>query len=160
MKRLIALSFAIVALSACGFRPLYGNTGFNGVVGGQNITVEEIAGRSGYLLRRHLIEDLSIGLPGLETPAELTVTLDEKLSRAALLPDGGVARSFFNATGYYALASDQGTITGKASVEIPYAATNTPYTDVSAQIDASQRAMLELSRQITDDLRIQTQNLK
>lgn len=160
MKRLIFLSLLIGTLSACGFRPLYGGVGFNGVVEGQNITVDEIPGRSGYLLRRHLIEDLSTGLPGLNTPAQLTVTLNEQLTRAALLPDGSVARSFLNASGKFVLASEEGTVSGTVSVRIPYAATSTPYTDVSAQIDASQRAMLELSRQITDNLRIQVQSLK
>ncbi|MEM5515677.1 hypothetical protein WNY37_01875 [Henriciella sp. AS95] len=160
MIRLICISIALSAVTACGFRPLYGDAGFNGVVEGQNITIGEIPGRSGYTLRRNLMQELSIGVPGLDEPAFLTVTFDEKLTRAALLADGGVSRSFFGATGRYVLETESGAISGSVNVEVPYAATATPYTDVSAQIDVSTRAMRELARQIADDLRIQVQNLK
>ena len=160
MTRLILPLLLAAMLSACGFRPLYADAGFNGVVDGQNITVSEIPGRSGYLLRRNLIQDLSTGLPGLDSPGELTVTLDDNLSRATLLADGGVSRSFFNASSDYVLVTQNGTISGSTSVRIPYAATSTPYTDVSAQIDASERAMTELARQIADDLRVQVYSLK
>ncbi|MEQ9315603.1 MAG: hypothetical protein RLN72_07110, partial [Henriciella sp.] len=154
------IATALSALSACGFRPLYGGADFNGVVEGQNITIAEIPGRAGYTLRRNLIESLATGLPGLDQPAVLTVTVDEKLTRAALQRDGAVARSFLNARGRYVLETESGAISGDASVQIPYAATNTPYTDVSAQIDASERAMTELARRITDDLRIQAQSMQ
>lgn len=160
MIRLVCISLALAALSACGFRPLYGDAGFNGIVDGQNITIAEIPGRSGYTLRRNLMEELAVGLPGLDKSARLTVTLDERLVRAALLPDGGVSRSFLGATGDYVLDTPDGAVSGSVSVEVPYAATATPYTDVSAQIDVSTRAMSELARQIADDLRIQVQNLK
>lgn len=160
MIRLIFLAAAMSALSACGFRPLYGGAGFNGVVEGQNITVDEIPGRSGYLLRRNLIESLATGLPGLDKPAVLTVTIDESLSRAALQADGGVSRSFLNASGRYVFQTSTGTVSGDAEVQIPYAATSTPYTDVSAQIDASERAMSELARRIADNLKIQVQQMR
>ncbi|MGB3626353.1 MAG: hypothetical protein WA989_11005 [Henriciella sp.] len=160
MIRFILLAAVVSALSACGFRPLYAGADFNGVVEGQNITIAEIPGRSGYTLRRSLIESLTTGLPGLDEPAFLTVTVDEQLTRAALQRDGAVSRSFLNATGTYVLETESGAITGDAAVQIPYAATNTPYTDVSAQIDASERAMSELARRITDNLRIQVQQMQ
>ena len=109
------------------------------------------------MLRRNLIQGLSTGLPGLDQPARLTVTLDEKLSRAALRADGGVARSFLNASATYVFELPEDAITGKVSVQIPYSAAATPYTDVSAQINASERAADELARRMIETLRIQVQ---
>ncbi len=157
MIRLILLAVFVTGLSACGFRPLYAGAGFDGVVEGQSIEVAEIPGRSGYSLRRQLIQQLAVGLPGVEGPARLTVVLDEGLTRAALLPDGAVSRSFKDARGEYILETSNGPVEGEVSVQVPYTATNTPYTDVSAQIDATERAMTELSRQIVESLRIQAQ---
>lgn len=160
MIRLVFLILAFAGLSACGFRPLYAGANFDGVVEGQSIQVAEIPGRSGYSLRRQLMQRLAVGLPGLDEPARLTVTLNESLTRAALLPDGAVSRSFKNAAGSYVLETPNGAISGDVSVQVPYSATSTPYTDVSAQIDASERAMTELSRRIVESLRIQTQKAR
>ncbi|MEQ8558032.1 MAG: hypothetical protein RIB03_06900 [Henriciella sp.] len=160
MIRLVAVLFALSTLAACGFRPLYAGQGGSGAVSGQNISVEEIPGRSGYNLRQSLIRDLSIGVPGLEESTVLSVSLKEDIARATLLPDGAVSRSFYNATGRYTLATADGAISGSASVQVPFAASQTPYTDVSAQTYAAERAMTELSRRITEQIRIQVQTQK
>jgi len=159
MKRFAVLSFALLCLAGCGFRPLYAGQSMGATVAGQNIIVAEVAGRSGYVLRQSLIRDRSTGLPGLEGPSTLRIRLAENVGRAALLPDGAVARSFINATGRYTLETDNGPIRGEASVQVPFSATNTPYADVSAQTQAAERAMEELSRRIVEQLRVQAQNL-
>lgn len=157
MIRLIPVLLASFALAACGFRPLYAGQGSSGGTG-QLIAIEEIPGRSGYMLRQALLRDLSTGLPGIESGAVLTVTLDERVDRATLLPDGAVSRSFYNAEGDYVLTTSQLAIQGDAKSQVPYAATESPYSDVSAQTYAAERAMKELSRKIVDQLRIQAQN--
>lgn len=158
MTRLLTLLLASLALTACGFRPLYaGQSGARGI-SGQYIDIEEIPGRSGYMLRQALLRDLSTGLPGIESGAILTISLDESVDRATLLPDGAVSRSFFNAEGSYVLTSSQGSIQGEAISQVPFAATESPYTDVSAQTYAAERAMHELSKKIVDQLRIQAQS--
>lgn len=156
MIRTFLICAALSGLSACGFRPLYAGTSFNGDSNGM-ISVDEIEGRAGYLLRQNLVRELAIGLPGLEEKAVLSVTVEENLTRAALLPDGAVARSFVLAEGDYALQTASGVITGSASVQVPYAAAQSPYADVSAQIQSTQTAMDELARKIVDDLRLQVQ---
>ncbi|WP_084396308.1 LPS assembly lipoprotein LptE [Henriciella aquimarina] len=157
MIRLITLLALLGCLSACGFRPLYaGQTGSN-AASAHNITIQPIPGRSGYNLRQALLRELSPGLPGLDGAAHLTISLNERIARATLLPDGAVSRSFINARGQYTLETDNGPIRGDASVQVPFAATATPYSDVSAQTYAAERAMAELSRQIVEQLRIQVQ---
>lgn len=156
MIRTLLLSAALASLGGCGFQPLYAGSSFNGT-SDNSIRVEEIEGRSGYLLRQNLVRELAIGLPGYDQQAVLTVQLDESLSRAALLPDGAVSRSFIIAKGTYFLESDAGVLEGDAEVQVPYAATNSPYADVAAQIQSSKSAMNELARQIVNELRLQVQ---
>lgn len=157
MKTNILLLAALALVSACGFRPLYAGQSSSSMVSGNRISVGEIDGRAGYALRQELIRELATGLPGVDGSAQLTVTLSEGITRAALLPDGAVSRSFIEATGFYVLATDDQTLSGDVSVQVPYAATLTPYADVSAQQNASERAMSELARRIVDTLRVQAQ---
>ncbi|WP_300377457.1 LPS assembly lipoprotein LptE [Henriciella sp.] len=158
MKHVIALLLGSLLLTACGFRPLYaGQSGLGGMTA-QNISITEIDGRSGYMLRQELLRELATGLPGVESDAILTITLSEDITRASLLPDGAVSRSFYTASGRYSLETGGVVLRGDADVQVPFAATLTPYTDVSAQSYAADRAMTELSRKIVDQLRIQAQN--
>ena len=158
IRFLSVLLLASLAVSACGFRPLYAGQAGSGPISEHSITIEDIPGRSGYMLRQALLRDLSIGLPGIESGAVLTVTLDERVERATLLPDGAVSRSYYAATGDYVLQTSTGTISGNAESQVPFAATQSPYTDVSAQSYAAERAMQELARTIVDRLRIQAKS--
>lgn len=160
MKQAACLFLALLLLAGCGFRPLYTGDGGGALANDGPIAVEEVAGRSGYRLRQSLVRELSTGLPGIEDGSVLTIDLQERISRAALLPDGAVSRSFYEASGAYVLQTSAGPISGKASASVPFGATNSPYTDVSAQTYAAERAMEELSRRIVSQLRIQVQNEK
>ena len=72
MKQFFALvAFALIA--GCGFKPVYA-TGAGATYGGA-ITVEPIDGRSGYILRRALQEELAIGLPNVTEAASLQMKL-------------------------------------------------------------------------------------
>ena len=158
MKQFVLALLASALLAGCGFRPLYAGQSGSGFVSSQQINVSEIPGRGGYRLRQELIRDLATGIPGVESGALLKIGLREQIERATLLPDGAVSRSFYNASGSYVLETSSGPISGRTSVQVPYAASRTPYTDVSAQTYAAERAMAELSRKIVEQLRIQAQN--
>ena len=158
MIKHLLLATAFAGLSACGFRPLYAGSSFDGVVEGQNISIAEIPGRAGYMLRRNLLQELATGLPGLTEPATLTIRLEENLERAALIPDGGVSRSFLVASGRYVLETETGALSGEEIVRVPYGQAPTPYSDVAAQISASESGMKELARRIVADLRMQVQS--
>ena len=151
MKRLLIV--LMLALPACGFQPVYAPGGTASFAAG-NITVSEIPGRSGYMLRQALQKELAAGLPNLAGPATLNVKLDENLTRLAFKPDGAAARSSLIARSSYALSTDEGSFSGSTEAEINFAVPDAPYGDISAQTSASDRAMRVLASRIVDDLRL------
>lgn len=160
MKNLLLASVAALMLAGCGFRPLYADGSFN-EVGEGLITVDEINDRSGYLLRRELLKELAIGLPGLNERANLKVALEEDLERITLLTDGSVSRSFLEGHAEFTLTTESGeAFNGDAQVQIPISATQSPFGDVAAQTESSARAMRELAGEIVDDLRLQLESAR
>lgn len=157
MKRfLIALA---LVLPACGFQPVYAPGGSASFASG-NITVKEIPGRSGYMLRRALQQELAAGLPNLNSPATLEVKLNDRLTRLQFKPDGAASRSSYSARADYLLAGENVSITGNTESETSFSVPDEPYGDISAQTNASDRVMRVLAGRIVDDLRLQlaTQN--
>ena len=141
MKQFFALvAFALIA--GCGFKPVYA-TGAGATYGGA-ITVEPIDGRSGYILRRALQEELAIGLPNVTEAASLQITVKENLTRLAFQQDGAAARSNVTLSGRYALSQ-----VGEVSFAVP----SSTYGDIAAQKSASERAAGILAKNIVDDLR-------
>jgi LPS-assembly lipoprotein len=84
MMRRIALAFALLALTGCGLRPLYG--GGSGSAVAQTlgtVTVAPIAGKSGWLMRNKLVDRL--GEAGTGTAAyRLDVTLNDNITAFGL----------------------------------------------------------------------------
>jgi len=154
--RQIPVLLAALVLAACGFSPVYKS----GEAANASIIVEEIPGRSGHILRKALLEQLAVGLPGLEDGATLTISLDEDLRRLALRPDQAASRTDIRAEGNYVLAFPDNAISGEVNVETSFNVPDAPYGDIAAQIDASDRAMNELARRITDDIRIKLATAK
>ncbi|KCZ59969.1 LPS assembly lipoprotein LptE [Hyphomonas chukchiensis] len=153
MKHFLA-AFAMLTLSACGFQPVYA-PGNSALAAGGPITVEPISGRSGYVLRRALQQELAIGLPGVTEPATLNVVLNENLTRLAFKPDGAASRSSLSATARYVLARDNSAISGSADAETDFSVPSQPYGDIAAQTSAADRTMRELAKHIVQDLRLQ-----
>jgi len=151
MKQLIAI-FAFALVAACGFKPVY-STGLDGNYDGA-ISVEKIPGRSGYMLRRALQEELAAGLPGIAESATLKVTLEENLSRLTFKPDGAASRSSVVARGRYMLFTDQDNIAGSVQTDVNFAVPDSPYGDIASQTGAADRAMRTLAKRIVDDLRL------
>ena len=152
MKRfLIALA---LTLPACGFQPVYAPGGSASFASG-NITVKEIPGRSGYVLRRALQQELAAGLPNLGSTAILEVDLEDKLTRLQFKPDGAASRSSYTAKASYVLAGETISIAGKSDAETSFSVPDEPYGDISAQANASDRVMRVLASRIVDDLRLQ-----
>lgn len=151
---LLAL-FALLAVSACGFTPLYANSGSSG-----QISVEEIEGREGHALRKALLEQLAPGLPGLDGPATLTVTLDSELYRLTLRPDEAAARTDVQSRARFVLDMGNDAVSGDIRAETSFNVPDAPFADITAQINASDRAMQVLARRIVDDLRISLANKK
>ncbi|MFN7056560.1 LPS assembly lipoprotein LptE [Hyphomonas sp.] len=152
MRQLLALLlFAFVA--ACGFQPVYAPSGGAFVSAGK-IEVAPISGREGHMLRRALLQELAAGLPGIEEPVTLTVSLNSNLSRLRLQPDGAASRSSVRANGNYRLQGSGTNLRGRVEVETGFLVPDSPYGDIAAQTSASDRAMRLLAKQIADDIRM------
>ena len=152
MKRfLIALA---LVLPACGFQPVYAPGGSASFASG-NIMVKEIPGRSGYMLRRALQQELAAGLPNLSTTATLEVKVSDSLTRLQFKPDGAASRSSYNASASYVLAGENISVRGSSDAETSFSVPDQPYGDISAQTNASDRVMRVLAGRIVDDLRLQ-----
>ncbi|MEL7040061.1 MAG: hypothetical protein AAGL90_00970 [Pseudomonadota bacterium] len=153
--RVFAIAFLCACLGACGFTPLYATNGQSG-----NISVSTIEGRAGHNLRKALLQELAPGLPGLDSSASLTIDLSEAIGRLALSPDESATRTDIIVRADYVLAFDDGAISGQSTAETSFLVPDAPFSDISAQIDATDRAMLILARRVADDLRIQMANLE
>ena len=154
MKQIV-FAFLALTLSACGFTPLYATGGSAG-----NIQIDQIDGRAGQALRKALLIELGPGLPGLEGPAQLNIVLDESIGRLALQPDEAATRTDIIVSAEYVLAYDAGTLAGRSDAETSFLVPDAPFSDIAAQIDATDRAMLLLARRIADDLRIKMANVE
>ena len=157
MMRQLALSALLLlglvpGLAACGFSPVY-SSDLSGT-GASSISIPEIKGRSGYILRRELVRELATGLPGVES-GTLIITLDEELRRLPLNLDGSATRTDVLATARYTLDTGEDAITGTADVVTSYSATPGQFGDVAAQQDGFERAMRLLTQEISSDLRAQ-----
>lgn len=153
--RQLAIAFLALTLTACGFTPLYAGGGNAG-----NINIETIEGRAGHALRKALAQELAPGLPGLEGPASLNIVLKERIGRLALQPDEAATRTDIIVSADYVLAFEGNALSGKSAAETSFLVPDAPFSDIAAQIDATDRAMLVLARRIADDLRIKMANAK
>jgi len=152
MKQL-AIALLALAVSACGFTPLYATGGSAG-----NIEIGTIEGRAGHSLRKALLQELAPGLPGIDDRAVLQIELSERLGRLALQPDEAATRTDIVVSADYVLAYGDTAISGRSAAETSFLVPDAPFSDIAAQIDATDRAMLLLARRIADDLRIKTAN--
>ena len=146
-----AIALLALAISACGFTPLYAN----GVSAG-NIEIGTIEGRAGHALRKALLQELAPGLPGVDGRGVLQIELDERIGRLALQPDEAATRTDIVVSADYVFAHGDTAISGRSSAETSFLVPDAPFSDIAAQIDATDRAMLILARRIADDLRIKT----
>jgi LPS-assembly lipoprotein len=87
MTRAVTLAVAILALSGCGLRPLYGGGSGSAVSSTlRSITVAPIPGQSGWLMRNKLAQRLGESGSGT-ADYRLDVTLDDNITSYGLRSD-------------------------------------------------------------------------
>lgn len=93
MKRILPL-LALVVLSACGLRPLYGGGGQGAVAQGLGaVEVAQIEGKGGWLMRNALNDRLAAMRSNGAAPRyKLVVRLDDQISGFGLRSDAAVTR--------------------------------------------------------------------
>ena len=149
--RMLALAAAL-ALSACGFQPLYApQPGAGPGIG--HVQIATIPGRSGHTLRQELDRLLRVGAESGPSRT-LDITLTEEISNLGIRTDESATRADLRLTARYVLAGVagepplQGTASSVVSYEIPTAA----FGEIAAQDDARERAANLLAQRIRSDL--------
>lgn len=139
-------------VSACGFTPLYGDSG--GSVGLRRIAVVGQDDRLGYRLREQLEDALGFDR---SVPAQHRLTTEVVQNRRPLgrRIDDTATRYELTVRAAWTLAPVSGAsppLTGTETVTVTYAAADQPYAAIAAQQDGEDRAAAELARLIRLDL--------
>lgn len=143
------------SLAGCGFEPLMGQASHPAVQSDlQRIRVATIPDRSGQILRNHLLDAMSPrGLQGPELYV-LSVTLSEPRREVAIRRDDTASRLAYVASVAFVLrdTSSRPIYNGSSSSETTYEVTNSEYATLSSQASARDRALLEVSADIRQQI--------
>jgi LPS-assembly lipoprotein len=151
---LALLSVAAVALSACGFTPLYAQPG----VGPGLASIQTIApdGRLGYLVRESLDDELAYS-PGKPASYRLELNLVEHRVPRGLRIDNVASRYEYTVEAHYrlvAIAGGEVVREGLVKAEVTYDEAGQPYAGIVTQQDAQARVAAEVARKVRLDLSI------
>jgi len=155
--RIAGLAIVALALSGCGFRPLYGTMGANPA--GQrifaSIYVEPIAHeRVGYDLRNRLIDLLRGPARAQDAAYRLEVTITETREGVALQNDATITRYDLAFTAKYKLTDTKlNVITqGQETTLESFDVAQSPYASLTGQQEAEKRAAEDIAEHIQIDL--------
>ncbi|WP_420012347.1 LPS assembly lipoprotein LptE [Tateyamaria sp.] len=147
----ICVLLVILALTGCGFQPVYGPGGAGAAL--QNrVIVDPPRDREGFLLVRQLEDRLGRAADPAYT---LSVALELTQEDGAIDPDGDIRRFHLIGTAIYELReSGTGDIVRSDAVNnfVGYSATGTTVATLAAQRDAQERLMTILANQIVQQL--------
>ena len=149
---LAALTAASVALSGCGFTPLYAQTGVVSSLASIDVVAPE--GRTGFLMRQSLDDAFGKNRSGAAT-YRMNLSLGEARYPRGIRIDNVATRYEYVLTANYqlsALPSGAAVKHGTVRVELTYDSADQPYASISAQQDAQQRAAEEAARRIQLEL--------
>ena len=150
--RLLIASLSLVLLAACGFQPMYAPAG-GGAIG--PVSIAEIDGKAGHVLRTELSRMLAVENDGSATPALLEVTLSESVTQQGLRLDESATRAELRLTANYVLTPGdgrsrpvRGALVTTVNYEIPIAA----FGEITAQDDARERAAETMAQRLRAEL--------
>jgi LPS-assembly lipoprotein len=146
------LTAAAVALSGCGFTPLYAQQGVVSSLASIDVVAPE--GRTGFLMRQSLDDAFARNRAG---PAayRMNLSLAEARYPRGIRIDNVATRYEYVLTANYTLASlPSGALAkrGVVRVELTYDSADQPYASIAAQQDAQERAAEEAARRIQLEL--------
>lgn len=150
MRRLAVITLAL-AVSACGFTPMYGATEAGSSL--TRIAVSTPDDRLGYRLREQLEDALAFNRSAAPQ-WRMTVLVDQNRRPLGRRIDDTATRYELTVKGSWTLTPVNGgqPMTGVETVTTTYAAADQPYAAIAAQQDGEDRAAAELSRLIRLDL--------
>lgn len=149
--KIILCGLAVLALSGCGYRPLYGTAPGNGGVATSlsSIAIPEAGDRAGQLVRNDLLSSMQAGQGGEKYVLNLTTILSDVNVVAIRQP--GVTRDAILITVNYELvdkATGEVVNRGSSFARASYDVIRQPFADLQAETDATERAALEVSTDI------------
>jgi len=147
-----ALALSAIALSGCGFTPLYGAPGVTSKLAAIDVVAPQ--GRTGFLIRQHLDDAFAKNRSG---PAaySMRLALSEARFPRGIRTDNVATRYEYVLTADYTLANlPAGDVakTGRVRVELTYDSADQPYASIAAQQDAQERGAEEAARKIQLEL--------
>ena len=150
MRRFGLMALAL-AVSACGFTPMYGATEAGSSL--TRIAVTTPDDRLGYRLREQLEDALAFDRSAAPQ-WRMTVLVDQSRRPLGRRIDDTATRYELTVKGSWTLTPVNGgqPMTGVETVTTTYAAADQPYAAIAAQQDGEDRAAAELSRLIRLDL--------
>ena len=143
---------ASVAVTGCGFAPLYGQPGVVSSLAA--IDVQAPQGRTGFLIREHL-DDVFAKKRGAAPAYRMQLALAEQRYPRGVRVDNVATRYEYVLVATYALTEvPSGALAkrGSVRVELTYDSADQPYASITAQQDAQQRAAQEAARRIQLEL--------
>jgi len=149
---LAALTAAGIALSGCGFTPLYAQQGVVSNLASIDVVAPE--GRTGFLIRQSL-DDAFAKNRGAPAAYQMKLSLAEARYPRGIRIDNVATRYEYVLTANYTLAHlPSGALAKKGTVrvELTYDSADQPYASISAQQDAQERAAEEAARRIQLEL--------
>lgn len=153
MRLALLASLAALAVSGCGFTPLYATGGV--APGLSAIEVDAPQTRTGYLLREEL-DDAFARNRGEPATYRLALRIEEDRRARGLRVDDVATRYEVLLRVDYVLLRQGGSATpltqGRAEVSVTYDSADQPYAGVAASIDGQERAASQAAQRIRLDL--------
>jgi LPS-assembly lipoprotein len=144
-RALLALGLALAA-GACGFRPVYDSQG-SGI---GPVSVSEIEGRTGFLVRQELLRRASLE-QGAGEPRRLDVRLVTQFAGTSNQITGYATRTQMIVSANYRLVGSSA-VEGFVQANVAYDGLNQAFGDVALQADAEERVAVQLADRIWMDL--------
>ena len=154
IKLFALLAACALSLSACGFKPLYGQSALTSNMAAIQVVAPE--GRTGYLIQGHL-EDALARNSGVPPAYRMNLQLAEARYPRGVRVDNVATRYEYVLTVSYVLTSVTSGArarTGRVRVELTYDSADQPYASIAAQQDAQDRAAQEAARRIQLELAV------
>lgn len=150
--RKISIAFALLALSGCGFSPIYGSFGNDADVSAKlnNVEISNISNREGQVLRNLLIDRMYHNGRPENTTSILEISLKSNEISLGLQKDATTSRQEHNLTATYVLKDKNGNelTRGTARSIVSYNKLDPQYGTLASKQNASDRAIKEVSEQI------------
>jgi LPS-assembly lipoprotein len=148
----VLLASLTLLLAACGFQPMYAPSVAGGVAIGP-VTVEQIEGKAGHVLKTELDRILAVENNGA-TPMLLQITLQERVTPLGIRVDESATRAELRLTANYVLTPPSGgrVMRGSVFTSVNYDIPAAAFGEIAAQDDARERAAETMAQRFRAEL--------